>query len=162
MTSFQCNKEAVHTVRCAGSTGWRHHKPPRTDTVLPRTGTSSDSHFISTAGCIATQLKSLYIIEDAELSVKGLHAQVQTIVTGVICQTGVMVSVNETRKVLIQPLYMGSYRHKPLFGIRHTYIVPLSIIHGNEYLLPLTPQPDSTRWYLSNTIDLKAFNLFYR
>jgi hypothetical protein len=52
VTSFQCDEQAVHMVRWTGSTGWRNHKPPRKNTVFLRVGTSPDSHFKSTAGCI--------------------------------------------------------------------------------------------------------------
>jgi len=57
VTSFQFDEQAVHMVRCTGSTWWRKHKPPRNDTVLLGMGTSPDSHFESTAGCIPTPLK---------------------------------------------------------------------------------------------------------
>jgi len=59
VTSFQCDEQAVHMVRCTGSTRWRKHKPPRNDTVLLWMGMSSDSHFQSTAGGIPVWLKCL-------------------------------------------------------------------------------------------------------
>jgi len=124
-------------------------------------GTSPDSHFKSTAGRIPARLKCLSVVEDAESSVKGLLALVQTFATGPICQTAGMVIVEETHRPPMEPLHDGSYRRKPLFGVRTTYIVPLSAIQGAVHLLPLTPQPDSSRWYLSNTIDLNAINLCY-
>ena len=161
VTSFQCDEQAVHMVRCTGSTRWRKHKPPRNDTVLLWMGTSPDSHFKSTAGRIPARLKCLFVVEDAESSVKGLLALVQTFATGPIRQTAGMVIVEERHQPPMQPLHDGSYRRKPLFGVGTTYIVPISAIQGAVHLLPLTPQPDSSRWYLSNTIDLNAFNLFY-
>jgi len=106
-------------------------------------------------------MKCLFIVEDAESSVKGLLALVQTFATGPIRQTAGMVIVEEMHQPPMQPLHDGSYRRKPLFGVGTSYIVPISAIQGAVHLLPLTPQPDSSRWYLSNTIDLNAFNLFY-
>jgi len=44
VTSFQCDEQAVHIVRCTGSTRWRKHNPPRNDTVHLWMGTSPDSH----------------------------------------------------------------------------------------------------------------------
>jgi hypothetical protein len=61
----------------------------------------------------------------------------------------------------MQLLHHGSYHHKPLFGVGTTYIVPISTIQAAVHLLPLILQPDSSQWYLSNTIDLNALNLFY-
>jgi len=160
VTSFPCGKQGVHTVRCTGSTRWRKHKPPRNDTVLLWMGMSPDSHFKSTAGRISTRLKCLFVVEDAESSIKELLALVQTFATGPIRQTAGMVIVEERHQPPMQPLHDGSYHHKPLFGVRTTYIVPISLIQGAVHLLPLMLQPDSLRWYLSNTIDLNAFNLF--
>jgi hypothetical protein len=34
MTSFHCDEQEVHMVRCTGSTRWRKHSPPRNDTAL--------------------------------------------------------------------------------------------------------------------------------
>jgi len=34
VTSFQSNEQAVHMVRCTGSTRWRKHMLPRNDTAL--------------------------------------------------------------------------------------------------------------------------------
>jgi len=72
--SCQCDEQAVHMVRCTGSPGVRKHKPPRNDTVLLWMATSPDSHFKSTAGCIPARLKCLFVVKDAESSVKGLLA----------------------------------------------------------------------------------------
>jgi len=161
VTSFQCDEQGVHMVCCTGSTRWRKHKPPRNDTVLLWMGTSPDSHFKSTAGVIPVRLKCLFIFEDAESSLKGLLALVQTLATGPICQTTGMVIVEERHPPPMQHLHDGSYCLKPLFGVGTTYIVPISAIQGAVHILPLLPQPDSSLWYLSNTIDLNAFNLFY-
>jgi len=161
VTSFHCDEQAFHMVRCTGSTRWRKHKPPRNSTVLRWMGTSPDSHFKSTEGCIPAWLNCLFVVEDAESSVKGLYALVQTFATGPIRQTAGMVIVEERHQPPMQPLHDGSYRCKPRFGIATTYIVPISTIQGAVHHLPLRPQRDSSRWYLSNTIDLNAFNLFY-
>jgi len=158
--SFQCDEQAVHMVRCTGSTRWRNHKPPRNDTVLPWMGMSLDSHCRSTAEHIPTSLKCLFIVEDAESSINGLLALVQTFATGPIRQTAGMVIVEESHQPPMQPLYDGSYHRKPLFGIGTTYTILIRAIQGAVHLLPLTPQPDSVWWYLSNTIDFNAFNLF--
>ena len=61
----------------------------------------------------------------------------------------------------MQLLHDGSDCCNPHFGVGTTYIVPISAIQGAVHVLPLTPQPDSSLWYLSNTIDFNAFNLFY-
>jgi len=66
VTSFQCYQQAVHMVRCTGSTRWRKHKLPRNDTVLCWMGMSPDSDFMSTAGLIPALLKSLFFVEDAQ------------------------------------------------------------------------------------------------
>jgi len=159
--SFQCDEQAVDMVCCTGSTRWTMHMPPRNDTVLLWLGISLDSHFKSTVGCIPTWLKCLFVVEDAESTVKGLLALVKTFETGPIRHTAGMVIVKEWHQPPMQPLHDGSYRHMPLFAIGTTYIVPKSVIQGAVHLLPLTPQPHRSRWYLSNTIDLKTFNLFY-
>jgi len=65
VTSFQCNEQAVHMVHCTGSTSWRKHKTPRSDTVLLLMGTSPESHIKWTPGHIPAPLKFLVIIEDA-------------------------------------------------------------------------------------------------
>jgi len=158
---FRCDKQAVHMVRCTGSTRWRKHKPPTNDTGLLWMGTSQDSHFKSTAGHIHARLKFLFVIEDAESSFKGLLTLIQTFATGLIRQTAGMVILEERHQPPMQPLHDGSYRHKHPFGVGKTYIVPVSTIRGAVHLVPLTPQPDSSRWYSSNTINLNAFNLFY-
>jgi len=95
VTSFHCDKQPVHMVRCTGSTRWRKHKPPRNDTVLLWMGTSPDSHFKLTAGHIPTRLKFLFLIKDAKSSIQGLLALVQTFATAPICQTAGMVIVEE-------------------------------------------------------------------
>jgi len=161
VTSFQCDEQAVHMVRCTGSTRWRKHKPPRNDTVLLWMGTSPDSHFKLIAGLIPTRLNSLFVVEDAESSANGLLAFVQTFATVPIRQTAGMVIVEEMHQPPMQPLHDGSYRRKPLFGVGTTYIVPVSAIQGAVHRLLLMLQPDSLWWYLSNPIDLNAFNLFY-
>jgi hypothetical protein len=161
VTSFQCNERAVHMVRCTGSTRWRKHKPPRNDTVCLWMGMSPDSQFKLTAERIPARLKCLFVTKDAESSIKGLLALVQTFTTGPIRQTAGMLIVEERHQPLMPPLHNGSYCHQPLFGSGTTYIIPISTIQEAVHLLLLTPQPDSSRWYLSNTIDLNAFNLFY-
>jgi len=49
VTSSECDKQAVHMVRCTESTCWRRNKPPRDDTGLLCTGRSPHSHCESTA-----------------------------------------------------------------------------------------------------------------
>jgi hypothetical protein len=105
-------------------------------------------------------LKCLFVVEDAESSFKGLLALVQTFATGTIGQTAGMVIVEKRYQPPMQALHNGSYRRKHLFSVGTTYIVPISAIQGAVQLLLQTPQPDSSRWYLSNTIELNAFNLF--
>jgi hypothetical protein len=147
-------------VHCTGSTRWRKHQPPRYDTVLLWMGTSPDSHFKSTAGCIPTQLKCHFVVEDVESKVKGLLALVQTLATGTIDQTAGMVIDEKRHQPPMQALHNGSYCRKHLFSVGTTCIVPISTIQQAVELLLQTPQPDSSRWYLNNTIELNAFNLF--
>jgi len=148
-------------VRCTESTTWRKHMPPRTDTVLLWIGTSPDSHFKSTAARILAQLKCLFVVKDAESSVKGLLTLVQTFGTKPRGQTAGMGIVEERHQSPMQPLHDGCYRRKPLFCLGTTPINPICAIQGAVNLLPLTPQWDSSRWYLSNTVALNAFNLLY-
>jgi len=148
-------------IRCSGSTRWRKHKPPRNDTVLLWMGTSPDSHLKSTADRIPARLKCLFGVVDAESSVQGLLALVQTFATEPIRQTAGMVIVEERHQPPLQPIHDGRYHRKPRFGVGTTYIVPISRIQGAVHLLLLTPQPDSSRWYLTHMIDLNAFNLFH-
>jgi len=159
--SFQYDEQAVHAVCCTVSTRWRKHKPPRNVTILLWMWTSPDSHFKSTAGCIPVRLKFLFVIEDAELNVKGLLALVQTFATGPIHQTASMVIVKERHQSMMQSLHDGSHCHNPLCSIGTTYIVGRSAIHGAVHVHPLMPRPDSLWWYFGNTIDLAAFNLLY-
>jgi hypothetical protein len=159
--SFQCDEHAVHMVHCTGSTRWRKHKWPRNDKVNLWMWTCPDSHFMSTAGCVHTWLNCLFVIKHAEWSNNGLHALVQTLSTGPIPQTAGMLIVEERHQPAMQPLHNWRYRRKPLFGIGPTYIVPISAIQGAVHHLLLTPQSDSTQGYLSNTIDLNDFILFY-
>jgi len=148
-------------VCCTGSTRWRNHKPSRNDTVLLWMGTSSDSHFKSTAECIHTPLKCLFVVEDAESSVQGVLTLVQKFATGPIQQTAGMAIVEKRYQRPMRQLHDGSYRRKPLLAIGITHFVHIRAIQGAVHLLPLMPQPDSSWWYLSNTIELKVFNLLY-
>jgi len=107
VTTFQCDKEAVHMVRCTGCTKWRKPKPPRNDTVLLWMGMSLDSHFRWTAARIPARLQCLFVVEDAEWSVEGHPALVQTIATEPICLTaGVVIGV-ERHQTLMQPVRDG-------------------------------------------------------
>jgi len=148
-------------VHCTGSTRWRMHKPPRNDTVLLWIERSPDCNLKLTAGRISAWMKSLFITDEAQLSVKRLPALVQTLATGPICKTAGIVIVEEMNQLLMQPLHNASNHHEPHFSVGTTYTVPIGIIQGAVHLLPLTPLPDSSWLYLSNTIDLNAFNLFY-
>jgi len=159
--SSQCDEQAVHIFGCTGSTRWRKHKPPRYDNVLLWMGTSPDSYFMSTTGNIPTRLKCLFIIVHAESSVKGLLALVQMFATGLIRQPAGMVIVEERHQPPMKPLHDERYCRKPPFGIGTSYLVPIRVIEGAVHLVPVTPQPDSSRWYLSNMIDLNALNLIY-
>ena len=159
--SFQSDEQAVHMVCCTGSTRWRNHKPQRDQTVLLWMGTSPDSHFRSTAGTIPARWKCLLVVEDSESSINGLLALVQMFETGWIRQTAGMVIVEERLQPPMRPLHNGSYRCKPLFVIGTTHIVSIQAIQAAVHLLPLTPQPDSSRCYLGDTIDLNAFNSIY-
>jgi len=161
VTSFQCDEQAVHMVRCTASTWWRKHKQPGNDTVLLWMGTSLDSHFELTAGLSTSRLMCLFVVNDGESSVRGLLAVVLTFASGLIRQTAGVVMVDERHQPQMQRLHDGSYHCEPLFSVWTTHIVPIGAIQGAVPYLLLTPQPDSSPWYLSNTINFNAFNLFY-
>jgi hypothetical protein len=86
---------------------------------------------------------------------------VEKLATGPLCQTAVMVIVEERHQPLMQPLHNSSNCPNPLVGIRTTHIVSISMIAGAVHCLLLTPQPDSMQWYLSYMIDLNSSNLLY-
>jgi len=154
--SCQCHKQDIQMVRCIGFTRWRTHMTPRNDVLLLWSGTSPDGNFESTAGYIPTPSKCLLIVVNGEHTIKGLFVLVQRFATGLIRHTAGMVIVAERHQRPMQPLYHGSYRGKPLFSVRTSYIAPISL-----HLLPLMPQQDILRWYMSNKIDLAEFNLYH-
>jgi len=141
--SFQWDKQAVHMVCFTGSPRWRKHQRTRNDTVLLWKGTSPDSHIKSTAGRIPTGLMFLFVVENAESSLKGLLALIQMFATGPVHQTAVMVIVQERHQPPMQPFHDGTYHYKPLFGGGTTHVIPICAIQGAVHLLPLTLQPDS-------------------
>jgi len=102
--------------------------PPRNDTVLLWMGTSPDSHIKLTAGRTLARLKCLSVIEDAESSVEGHLALVDTFATGPIHESAGMMIVEERHQPPMQPLHDGSYRCNPFFSIISTYIIPTSMI----------------------------------
>jgi hypothetical protein len=124
-------------------------------------GTSPDNPFKFTAGSIPARLKCLFIVKDAGLRVKGQLALVQTFATGTIGQTAGMVIMEERHHPLMQPFHDVSYPQKLLCSVVTTYMVPISAIQEAVHDLQLTPHPDSSRWYLSNTIEWNCLNLFY-
>jgi hypothetical protein len=124
-------------------------------------GNSPDSHFKSTAGRIPALLKCLFVVENAESSIKGLLALVLMYATGPIRQTDGMVMVEERHQPPMEPLHDGTDRRKPCYGVGTSSMVPISVIQGAVHLLPLTLQPDCSQCYLSNAIDLNAFYFCY-
>jgi hypothetical protein len=72
-----------------------------------------------------------------------------------------MVIVEESHQPLMQPLHNGTYHQKLLYSVGTTYIVPISAIQGAVHLVPLMPQPHTSRWYLSNTTDMNVCNELY-
>jgi len=94
-------------------------------------------------------------------SFKGILTLVQTFNTGPIHQTAGMLIVHEMHQPLMQHWHHGSDHYKVLFGIGTTDIAPISGIEGGVHDLPLRPQPDRSRWYMSNTIEYNALNFFY-
>ena len=77
--------------------------------MLPWIVTSPDSHCKSTAGYIAARLEWLLVVKDAESSITGFVALVQTFAPGPICQTAGVVIVNGRHQPLTQPLQSGRY-----------------------------------------------------
>jgi len=124
-------------------------------------GTSPDNLFMATAGLFPAPLKCLFVVQDAELSIKALLALDQTFSTGPMRQIAGVAIVVERHQPLMLPSHNEIYCCKPLFGVGTTYIITISAIQHAVHHLLLMPQPDSVRWYLSNTIDLNTLNLFY-
>jgi hypothetical protein len=124
-------------------------------------GTSSDAHLKLTAGYIPAQLKCLFIVENTTSSIIGPLALAVMFATEPIRQTAGMVIVEKRHQPLKEPLHNERYRRKRLFGIETSYIVLILAIQRAVHRLPLTPQPESSHWNLSNTIDLNAVNVFY-
>jgi len=147
-------------VHCTGSRRWRKHKPPRIDTVRHWMGMSPDNHFESTAWHITALLKCLFVVEGAESSIQSLVAFVQKFTTVLIHQAAGMVIVEERHQPPMTSLHDRGSHRKHRFGVGITDIIPLSTIQGGVHFLPLIPQPDGSRWYLSNMIDLISSNLF--
>ena len=100
-------------------------------------------------------------VEDGDSSIEGLLTSVQTFEPWPILQDAGMVIVKERHPSQMRPLHDWSYWRKPLLSGRITSIVPIRAIQDAVHHLLLTPQPDSTQSYLSNTIDWNAFSLFY-
>jgi hypothetical protein len=67
-------------------------------------GTSSDSNFILTVEHIPAWFKCLFVIQNAESSVKELLAFLQTFPTGPIRRTAGMMIDEKRHQPLIQPL----------------------------------------------------------
>jgi len=124
-------------------------------------GTSLDSHIKWTAGCIPARLNYYLDVEDAESSIRGLLALVQPFATGPVLMTAGMVIVDVRHQSPMQLLQDGSHCRKPLFGVGILYIILISVIQEAVHFHPVTPQPATMQRYMSNTIDLDAWNLFY-
>jgi len=148
-------------VCCTGCTRWRKHKPPRNDIVLLSVGTSLERWWKSTAGCILTCCKFLFVAEEAETCIISLLALAKMFSTGLIHPTTGIVVVMERHQPPIQRWHSSNCYPKPRFSVRTTHIVPISVIQWAVQLLPLTPQPDSKWWDLSNKIDFNVSNVFY-
>jgi len=134
--------------------------PPRNDTVLLSMGTSLDSQFRSTARQIPVWLKCLLVLMDAELSVTGHLASVQTFGIAVTHQTAGMVNAEKRDQHPIDCLPDGHSHCKPLLVVGTTFIVLTRAKQGAVHLVLLTPQLDSMWWYLSNRIDHNVLNRF--
>lgn len=91
---------------------------------------------------------------------KWLRAMALTFATKLIHQTAGRAIVEERYLPPLETLYNGSYSQKPLFGVRTTYLIPVSVIPGAVNQVSLMLQRDSTQCYLSNMIQLNDFNLF--
>jgi len=151
----------VPIVRYTRSIWGRQHEPPRNDTVLSCMRTSVDIHCMSTAGCIPTSLKCLFIALQAKSLVEVLLALDQAIATGPMHPTTGVVSAKNGHQPLVQPVHDERYSNIPVFCVGTIYLIPLSVIEGVLHRLPLTPQPDCTWWYLLIMIALNACNLLY-
>jgi len=159
-TWFQSNEQAVHMVCWTASTWWRKLQPPRNNRMRLWMGMSPDSRFKPTAWQKPRCLSWLLIVKDTELSIKRCLGLVQRCPKGPIRQTVGMVIVEERQQPLIQHAHDRNYHSKLYFGVGTTYIVSIRTIQLAVHFLPLILYPDSMQQYLSNTIDLHAFNLF--
>lgn len=124
--------------------------------------TSLDRHFKSTAGLILVCLKPLFVFDNAESIVKGLLAMVQTFSTGPIRRTAGMGIVEEWHQPPMQWLYHGRYHIKPVIHVTATYVIRIYAIQRAAQRFPLMPLTVSSRWGLSNSIDLSDLNVFYK
>jgi hypothetical protein len=145
VTSGPYKEPARHMVCCNVSTKWRQLKLQGNDTQHLWMGMGLDNHIVSMGRPYPTRLKCLFVIEDADLSVRGLIAFVQPLATRPILQTAGMVIVDERHQPQTQPFQDGSYCHTPLFSVGTTYIIPQSVLQGGVNVLPLILQSDSSQ-----------------
>jgi hypothetical protein len=85
---------------------------------------------MSTAARIPARSRCHFIVKNAASSIKELLALLRMFPTGPIQQTAGRVIVEERHRPPMQPLHNGSYSRKTHFGVRSTYIVPISAIQG--------------------------------
>jgi hypothetical protein len=82
-------------------------------------------------------------------------ALVTTLIPGPIRQPSGLLTVQE------KPQEDDSTRRRPNFCVGSRYIVPLRLIERAAHLIPYDIAEDNNKWFVNNTIDLNAFNLFY-
>jgi hypothetical protein len=171
------DEQEIHIIRSTGSEPWRLRRPPRNDTVLLWTGVTDERHFASSRGRIPARVDCIFHVRDP-ITVTGNSesehdpdqmsqwsmALVSTLVPGIIKQPEGMIIV-EQKQLLVDSGFPGpTGRHrKPNMGAGARYIVPVTAIQSGAHLIPIPNTGDYApqRWYLSNTVDLQAFNLLY-
>ena len=170
ITTFQSEAEQqIHVIRCTGLEAWRNQNAPRNDHVLLWTNDTSGSQFATSQGRIPARVDCLFSLKDEGEGGEGENgkgeggtviscmALVTTLVPGPIRQPEGMMLVEQRD----QAPWQERHRQIPLTGVGATYIVPLRAIQCAAHLIPLDPSAANRRWYLSNTVDLEAFNLLY-
>lgn len=85
-------------------------------------GTSPDWKFKLTTRGILTWWNQLLVVSDAELSIKGHLALIQTFALGMICATDSVDIAKERHPPVMQSLYRLLYYCKLHFGIGSTHI----------------------------------------
>jgi hypothetical protein len=155
VANFQGDEEDVHVVRCTGTEPSRKFKWARNDYVFLRPNQYVEGNFASTRGRIPARLNCLFLAQESKFGVVTPLALVTTLIPGPIRQPSGLLTVQE------KPQEDDSTRRRPNFCVGSRYVVPLRLIERAAHLIPYDIADDNNKWFVNNTIDLNAFNLFY-